>query len=339
VFTNRGTIAALSCAAAVSVAVLSVGKATYASTSAAAATDPSFGSRTSRTELRATHGSRPPGLYVSSPVTFTGFVNLLSSRSYVLLDSISQGLISADGEWLDGAGNLYIADPGGVAVQEYASGSSVPTATYSSGLVYPVSVTTDATGNVYVVDSNCKGIGSCAYGSVAEFAQGSNVRTRTYKIAGTPEDARFDSKGNLLVDWVDPLTLRSGGIERFARGSSKGKSTGISLSDSFPVGMAIDRNQNLLICNQIGPNQGVYVIPPPYKQTKAELTWINSATPHRVAFSGDQRKLFVSDPGGAGGYGSVVVLDYPAGTPQTFLSGSNILRPYGVADAPVVVPR
>src|SRR5690348_7464592 len=91
-------------------------------------------------------------LYVTDPK-----VNSLKilDPSYNIVKTITSGLSGPVGDWVDGNGNIYVANENncsGGNVVEYAHGSSSPTFTYSSGLICPLYVAVDGAGNVFVFD-------------------------------------------------------------------------------------------------------------------------------------------------------------------------------------------
>jgi hypothetical protein len=94
-------------------------------------------------------------------------VEILTNKTWQNVGSITSGIDSPDGAFVDKKGNLYISNAGSVDITEYKPGASSPKYTYSSGMENPTDVSVDTHGNVYEADFED--------GDVAEFPQGSNT--------------------------------------------------------------------------------------------------------------------------------------------------------------------
>ena len=93
---------------------------------------------------------------------------------------------------VDSSGDLYVANYDNSTVEEFASGSTTPSATYSAGVSKPYALALDSSGNLYVAN----------YGNntVEEFASGSTTPSATYSAGVSKPDAlALDSSGNLYV--------------------------------------------------------------------------------------------------------------------------------------------
>lgn len=108
--------------------------------------------------------------------------------------SITTGVMGAEGIAVDGAGNLFVANPDNNTVTIYPRGSSTPSLTLSKDLTTPAAVAVDAGGNVWVSNQ----LGSYE-GSVVEFPAGQT--TPSTVISGlNPLGIAVDSRGNLYVE-------------------------------------------------------------------------------------------------------------------------------------------
>jgi hypothetical protein len=229
--------------------------------------------------------------------------------------TISSGLAGADGEWVDKSRNLYVANWQGPTVQEYTPGGASPAFTYSAGLVNPVNVTTDAAGNVYVVDYP---------GYVVEYPHRINVPIRTYSINGSAEGATFTRNGDLFVDYVVPSTRKSR-IEKFPKGSQSGENVGPWFD--WLGGIVVDQRDNLVVCNQtLGE---IEVLSAPYKKVVRRIR--HFTTPFHLTFNASGKSLYVADPATQ----LVDVVEYSSGRILKQLGPTNgLYLPLGVAASP-----
>jgi hypothetical protein len=95
---------------------------------------------------------------------------------------------------LDGAGNVYIADPGYPAIMEWTAADGNLTTLVSEGLDYPTGVAVDGAGNVYIADS-----GNLA---IMEWtAANSNVTTlvSSKESYDAPQGVAVDGAGNVYM--------------------------------------------------------------------------------------------------------------------------------------------
>ena len=248
----------------------------------------------------------------------TGAVEILNS-SYALSRSISNGLNGPDGDFVDGNGNLYVANYGGINVQEYPKRGTSPSATYASGLVDPVGVTTDASGNVYAAD-NDDGDPSV----VVEYAQGDATPLNSCYTGLANEGIAVDNKGDVFVSGNS--TTGGGNIIEYKGGLSTCSGKTLRVTLTFAGGLQIDNERNLVACDQL---VGVDIIPPPYRSISSTIT--GAADTFHVALNKENSLIYIADPAGA----DVLVDDYPSGTNITTLNSSNGLSdPAGVATYP-----
>jgi hypothetical protein len=249
----------------------------------------------------------------------TGAVEVLNG-SYVLTQTITNGLNGPDGDWYDQAGNLYVGNYGGVGIQEYAPGGSSPSFTYTSTLVDPIGVTTDEAGNVYAADYQGD--------QVVEFPQGSNTPSHACSVAGAPENVAVKENGKVFAD----LNFSAGGagVVEFPSGLSN-CSNEVTLISSlgFAGGMQLDNNNNLVVEDQTCPC--VDIIDKPNYNAVSSTISNGFGDPFHLALNRYNTLIFVADVSNA----NVQVLRYPSGTPVTTLNGSNGLSdPAGVATKP-----
>jgi hypothetical protein len=253
-------------------------------------------------------------LFVSDAIAT---VFLFKNKTYKPDGSIG-GLGSPDGMAVDTAGNLYVANIGEKNVQEFAPGSSTPKCTYDAGLVDPINVTTDAKGDVFVVDFNDFN----DPGFVDEFKQCSDTVTTQYSVSSGPEAAAIDSKGNIFVSYFN--SGFSGSFEEFVKGKTPGKV--LTVTTTSPGGLTIDKDGDLIADDQSG---SIDVIPEPYTSAIPLVSGLSD--PFHAALSKNQKVLFNANAGS----GTVTIYKYPDGTLTHTLGSSNGLDAVeGVADSP-----
>jgi hypothetical protein len=257
----------------------------------------------------------------------SGSVAVLANRSHKNVGQITDGLNGADGVWVDNAGNLYVANYKSAQVTEYTPGSSTPKCTYSSGLVDPITVTTDRSGNVYVADFNDYQDPGYLY----KYAQCSNTVTKRYTVILGPTGVAVDRRGNIFVmAWAEGY----GYLLEFKRGRSTPTALGATVN--VPGGLVIDNKGNLIADDQeVATYQpgSIDIIAPPYYQTSVPLIQ-GLGDPYHVALNKQQTRLFSANVNA----GTVTVYSYPAGALlETLGPAQGLTTPYGVSDSPNAV--
>ncbi len=231
-------------------------------------------------------------------------VVLLKNKSYADVDTLTNGIYGPDGAFIDRHGNFYVANFEDVNIVEYAPHGTKPKFTYSAGMTDPVDVTVDGHGNVYEADY----LG----GFVAEYAQKSN--TQLYQCSpGEVEGVAVDQSGDVFVDFGSSIVEYTGGL-------SGCTATPLGVTLESAGGMAIDRHDNLLVCDQLG--QAVDVIAPPYTSVTRVLQ--SGYAPFHVTINKDNRLAFVASVDEA----AVYVVDYATGGALATLAG----KAYGLSD-------
>jgi len=104
---------------------------------------------------------------------------------------------------VDGAGNVYVADPGAGTVQEYPAGGGAAISIGTS-LSVPTSVAVDAAGDVYILNQGTSNSSSAGTGSVVEVPNVGGVLSNSAQktlVSGlnTPSDVVLDGLGNLYI--------------------------------------------------------------------------------------------------------------------------------------------
>lgn len=251
-------------------------------------------------------------------------VFVLKSKTWKNVRSITDGLSGPYGVWVDRRGNLYVANRLDVNVLEYKPGATTPTFTYDAGMTAPVKVTVDGSGNVYEADNNG--------GFVNEYAQKSNSVMFTCHPGGFLGGVAVDGSGDVFVDY----NINSTGDARIAeyKGGLKGcNETVLAPTLTYAGGMALDKKNNLLVCD-FTITGSVDVIAPPYGSITGTLG-SGFGAPLEVTINKSNKQAYVTD----GLNGVVQVLHYPSGSNIVTLGAANgLIGPTGAVDGKNFVP-
>jgi hypothetical protein len=294
--------------------------------------------------FQAAHGL-PPGagnpkeLAVSewSASPYVAAVTILNNV-FKPVGTITTGLTCPRGDWIDAHGTLYVADscaPGAGAVQEYPTGKTAPSFSYTGTLkgVSPclgdtVNVTTNSTDHVFAADDNSNS--PCGlYLNVFEFPQSTNTPNaycgpkHPYALA---EGVAIDSMGDVFVSFNN-VSSSAGYIDEYV-GRLKGcPATQLGVGFLRVGGLQVDKHNNLVVADSGAGT--VDIIAPPYSSITSAIPGFS--TPTNVALNKKQTELFVANYGA----GVVDVLAYPSGAPITVLGASRgVTDPWGVAAFP-----
>jgi hypothetical protein len=231
-------------------------------------------------------------------------VVLLKDQSYADVGTLTNGIYGPDGAFIDKKGNFYVTNFEDVNLVEYTPHGSKPKFTYNAGMTDPVDVTVDGRGNVYEADY----LG----GFVAEYPQKSN--TQLYQCSpGAVEGVAVDQSGDVFVDFGSSIVEYVGGL-------SGCTATPLGVTLESAGGIAIDRHDDLLVCDQLG--QAVDVIAPPYTSVTRVLQ--SGYSPFHVTINKDNHLAFVASIDEA----AVYVVDYATGGTLATLEG----KAYGLAE-------
>jgi DNA-binding beta-propeller fold protein YncE len=266
-------------------------------------------------------------LYVADPGR--NAVEILANGTYKNVGSISNGISLPVGVFLDKKGNLYVANPYPASnIREYAPGGTSPSFTYNTSMFDPEGVSVDGAGNVYEVDYHG--------GFVNEYAQGTNAVLHSCTL-GSPLGVAVDASGDVFVDAVSssgPFT----NIYEYIGGLIKRghpyrcQPTTLGVEVLFGGGMALDNNNDLVVCDQDFP--AVDIIDPPYSSITRTLG-SGYFDPFDVTLNKSNALAFVADVG----LDEVFVYDYKTNTLVTTLgSGNGLAVPYSAVDGPNAVP-
>jgi DNA-binding beta-propeller fold protein YncE len=265
-------------------------------------------------------------LYVSDfggTTTPSGYVERLHNGTYTEKGRLTSSIDGPDGNFIDAAGNFYVANYAGIDIAEFAPHGTTPSFVYNSGMDDPVDVTVDTSGNVYEADYASGGAGF-----IKEYKQASNKAIHTCAPGVAFEGVAVDTKGDVFVDYNES---GAGAIIEYTGGLKGCHATVLGVTLSFAGGMALDSKGDLLVCDQLKP--AVEVIDPPY--TKVNHTLGSGFTePFHVTLNKANTFAFVADVGAA----KVFIFDYPNGHFVTTLgSADGLTDPSGAVDGPNAV--
>jgi hypothetical protein len=267
--------------------------------------------------VRPDSGGAPKLLAVSDIGTLG--VDLLN-KQYVYSGTITDGINGPDGNFIDGRGNLYVANYNGANVTEYPYKGTSPSFTYNAGLSDPVNVTTDPNGNVYVADYNQGNAGQ-----IVEYPQGVNTPSNLCSTGLANDGIAVTNKGDVFVAGNNPST-GAGQLLEYPGGLAGCNELSLAVTMGMAGGLQIDRKGNLVACDQ---DAGVDIIPPPYGAISKTIG--GALEPFRVALNKNNSLIYIVDAGNF----DVLVDRYPTGTPLTTLGSANgLYEPFGVATFP-----
>lgn len=255
-------------------------------------------------------------LYVSETAVASPFVAILQNGDYKEIGSIVTGTSTPTGLTLDKGGNLYVANYSGPNVTEYAPGTTSPSFTYSAFMTGPTDVTVDKYGDVYVADGD----------TVKEYYQGLNTIIAECQPESTPVvgGVAVDSTGDVFVTVAAQSVW---GVVEYAGGLGQGCAalvTGVSFAGSYPGGIAVDKNDNLVV----GDNHlnKVDVFAPPYT-TVTRTIGSGFVDPRTVRLNKANTRAYVVDSH------HVTVVNYSTGANITVLgTGNGISSAYCAVD-------
>ena len=244
---------------------------------------------------------------------YTNAVRIYQNQTFKRLGQITLGIDHPYGTWLDSHG-LYVANDFGPSITEYSSANAKPF-TYKAGMTSPVAVTSDLRGTVFEADSS---------GYVNEYSQKVNVVDTKCSVAGVPSGIAVDTASDVLVAYN--LSGKGHIVEFTGFSSCKSRRLGVRLGTAG--GMAVDRNNHIVICDE--SRHSVDIIKPPYRAVSGHLVagWTGQPTDVKIN-AANNRAWIVSD-------GSVSKLYYPSGQPVASIVPGTYA--YGAVDGSNYVP-
>jgi hypothetical protein len=249
-----------------------------------------------------------------------------NSTSSITVDLSSQPASN----WVDKHGNLYVPTFNGSAgeVNEYTPAGSLKFS-YSSNVVFPGAVTTDANGDVFEADE---------FRGVNEYHQGSNTVVATCpQLGGGQRGVAVDAHGDVFASYS--ISGSSGAVVEYGGGLAGCSETVLGVPLGVPGGVVLDKRSNLVVCDE--SNQAVDIIDPPYSQVSAHLGGdygpfsLRYGLPGAVSINKNNTLAYVTDWDNQ----KVYVVTNPAGGAFAQLGSDSGLRfPTGAVDRSNYVP-
>ncbi len=226
---------------------------------------------------------------------------------------INTGIDNPEGDAIDAAGTLYVANNGNSTVTEYPAGASSPSVTLSTDISHPLDVSVDSNGIVYVTEGSA--------GKILEFKPGSTSPDATVTITH-PVSVVNAKNDDAYVTYNQNSTGR---VARCKPLATTCKDLGISVQ--LAQGVALDLKGNLLVGDYFGAAVDVYKhgATTPFRVISTPLE-----EPAKLALDRNDATLYMADPANF----AVDLYNYATGTQEstfTFGSGNEL---EGVALSP-----
>lgn len=260
-------------------------------------------------------------LYVDDFSIYTGDVDAFRYRTWQKLGMITDGIDEPVMNWVDKSGNLYVTNSFVPSVTEYDPSGNL-LFTYKNGLSSPDDVTTDQDGNVYVVNED---------GTIVEDRQQIDSPLITCNTGSGAQTYIAQNKGG---DLFASLFYGNKIVEyRHGLFASNCVYTALPIYFGTPTGMAVDRSNNLVVCDSGAGTRTptVDIIAPPYTSISGTLGsgW---GFPWSVRIDKPGTQADVVDWGIPG----VRIVGYPGGS--TFATLTGLGQPEGAVDSKNYVP-
>lgn len=192
----------------------------------------------------------------STGATTTTLLSGVGTGSAVAVDpgtvrAIGSGFKTPAGIAIDGAGNLYVADPGAGTVQEYPAGGGAPIG-IGANLSVPTSVAVDAAGDVYILNQGTGNTASAGTGSVIEVPDVAGTLDNSAQktlLSGlnTPADLVLDSLGNMYISLSGSNTVVQAASAALVGSDQALVPLGYGLN--APTGVAVDSSGNVYVAD------------------------------------------------------------------------------------------
>lgn len=178
---------------------------------------------------------------IELPIVNGSYTANLSKATVLASQFLAPGLKSPSGVFVNGNGDLYIADTGDNTIVFYPNTGVTFGAPHNlgSGLNAPLAVTADAVGDLYIADSGNN--------QIVELPNGAGQETVFANILN-PSALATDSSGALFA--VDQANLRVLRIPSVNGVLSTNSFAEIALGVANPYGIALDASANLYVTDQ-----------------------------------------------------------------------------------------
>ena len=255
-----------------------------------------------------------PGPTRAGTLTLAGqtYTVTQAGSTYVQAPGPLTTLVSSTNQYpgvaVDAAGNVYIADPGNSAIEEWtAANNAVTTLVSSTNLSYPEGVAVDTAGNVFIADPGNN--------AIYEWIAASNTVTTLVSGLNGPSGVAVDGAGNVYIadyynNAIEEWSVRSNTVTTLVSGLNG------------PSGVAVDGAGNVYIADT--GDSAIYE----WVAASSNLVTLVSSnlnTPQSVAVDA-AGNVFIADPGNNAIYEWIA-----ASNTVTTLASSGLGLAWGVA--------
>ncbi len=194
------------------------------------------------------------------------------------IGTITNGISSPVGNFVDANENLYVTNLGGNSVTVYPRGKTAPSKTYTTGLTEPTSIVVGDDGTVYVSEYPTS--------AIVEYAPNKMTPLRTLSVKSV-QGVALDSSNNLYATYTNPNS-GLGGVEKFKPNGSVGSDLGIQLGN--PGDVKLDRANDVIVEDQKSDTINFYR--PGLKQPYGSIS--TRETPFKLALNATEKLLYVA---------------------------------------------
>lgn len=214
------------------------------------------------------------GLYTSSAtLTAKAYTTLatigLHGTGLGAIGQVSGGVESTIGSTLktpsqvtvDGAGNVYVADPGQHQVLMYpaGSGSSATPTALGTGLTSPTGVAVDGAGDIFIADSGAGAVYEMPVAPPGLNSTGGQITLPVTGLGTSGLSLAVDGLGDLYIaDSANGRIVKLSGISASSAGVFAESATDMTTGapSSQPIAVAVDSNNNLYVLD--GASESLY---------------------------------------------------------------------------------
>ncbi|MBV8345645.1 MAG: hypothetical protein JO190_11750 [Candidatus Eremiobacteraeota bacterium] len=241
---------------------------------------------------------------------------------------ITDGISGADGLFVDGNGNLYVANLRGASVTVYRPGQTVPFERYPTAK-NPTDVVVGNDGTVYISQAGATCI------CITEYPAGSTIPKVTIPLkaaGGYPLFMTLDTSNALYVSMA---TVGGGKVLKFRAGHTKGLT--LSLAGLItPRGLGLTARGALAVANDtLNFHYGFVSV---YHHTRAGYKlleqFVGGSQPEQISFGRDRVRMYVADAGYSERNGSVAIFQSESGWKRVGTISRDLSQPSGVALSP-----
>ncbi len=268
----------------------------------ATSTTPVQGSSSARHGWISPEAKKEKLLYVTDYTSSIVLIYKQGATGSGPIGEIVTGIDGPQGDAVDKAGTLYVANDAGNTVTEYPAGSTSPSVTLSTGISRPLDVSVDSNGIVYVMEGSAS--------EILEFKPGSTSPDATVSLTH-PSDGTNAKNNDLYVSYNASSAGHAARCKPLAT-----TCTDLGISVGLAQGIAIDVLGNLALGDVYGEVINIYK----REQTMPYRTIsVPDEQPSKLALNAKDSTFYMADPANF----AVDLYNYATGSQEsTFTFGS-----------------